>query len=128
MQRKYHLFDAQGKILGRMAVEVAKVLSGRRKTDFVPHVDGGDFAVVINSDGVAVSGNKKEGKIYHRFSGYPGGITSISLAEQIKKDSREIIKMAVYGMLPKNRLRSKMMKRLLIYKNGKHGRKVDVNH
>jgi len=116
MNRKYHLFNAQGKILGRLAVEIAKVLSGRNKVDFTPNVDGGDFAVITNSDEVKVTGNKTKGKIYYRFSGYPGGITEIAFKDQIKKDSRKIIKSAVYGMLPKNKLRRCMLKRLFIYK------------
>ena len=115
MKRSYHLFNAQGKILGRLSVEIARVISGKTKVDFAPNVDGGDFAVVINSDGVEVSGNKKEDKMYHQFSGYPGGITSIAFKDQVKRDSRKIIKDSVYGMLPKNKLRNEMMKRLLIY-------------
>jgi len=116
--RKYYLFNAQGKILGRLAVEIAKVLSGRNKVDFTPNIDGGDFAVVINADEVKVTGNKTKDKIYYRFSGYPGGIREVVFKDQIKKDSRKIIKSAVYGMLPKNKLRSLMLKRLLIYKTG----------
>jgi len=77
MNRQYHLFDAQGKVLGRLATEIAKILSGRNKVDYVPHIDGGDFVIVINADKVRVTGNKMEGKIYHKYSGYPGGISSI---------------------------------------------------
>jgi large subunit ribosomal protein L13 len=128
MERKYHLFNAQGKILGRLSVEIARVLSGKTKVDFAPNVDGGDFAVVINSDGIEVSGNKKEDKIYHQFSGYPGGITSIAFKDQLKRDSRKIIKDSVYGMLPKNKLRNVMMKRLLIYKDENHKHKIDIQH
>lgn len=126
MDRKYYLFDARGKILGRMAVDIAKILSGKSKPDFAPNIDGGDFAVVINSDEVAVTGNKMKGKIYHRFSGYPGGITSISMGDQLKKDSRKVIGNAVFGMLPKNKLRSKMMQRLMIYKNEEHKHKINI--
>ena len=74
-KRQYHLFDAQGKVLGRMATEIAKVLDGRNKVDYTPHIDGGDVAIVINADKIRVTGNKLEGKIYHSFSGYPGGIS-----------------------------------------------------
>ncbi len=127
--RKYHLFSVQGKILGRIAVDIARVLSGKEKVDFAPHIDAGDFVVVTDSDEIAVTGNKKEGKIYHRFSGYPGGITSISLGDQIEKDSRKVIEKAVFGMLPKNRLRGKMMKRLFIYKKeDRHNHKIDIKH
>ncbi len=128
IQRKHHLFDAEGKILGRLAVEIAAVLRGKNKVDFVPHVDGGDIAVVINSDRIVVSGNKMEGKIYHHFSGYPGGITSIKLKDQLKKDSRKVIEAAVAGMLSKNKLRDKMMKRLLVYKGAEQAHKIDVTH
>jgi large subunit ribosomal protein L13 len=118
MTRQYHLFDANGKVLGRLATEIAKVLSGRNKVDYVPNIDGGDFAIVINSD-----------KIYHRFSGYPGGITSIALKDLLKKDSKKVIQNAVYGMLPKNKLRDKMMKRLKIHEGAEHNIKnIDVTH
>jgi large subunit ribosomal protein L13 len=129
MKRQYHLFDAQGKVLGRLATEIAKTLSGKNKIDYVAHIDGGDFVVVINSDKVRVTGNKAEGKIYHHFSGYPGGISSITFKDQIKKDSRKIIHGAVYGMLPKNKLRDKMMLRLDIFKDAEHGKKnIEVTH
>lgn len=128
IERKYHLFDAQGKILGRLSTEVALILRGKNKIDFTPNVDGGDFAVVINSDQVAVTGKKMEDKIYHRFSGYPGGITSVKLKEQMIKDSRKVIEHSVYHMLSKNKLRNRMMTRLLIYKDGKHPHKIDITH
>lgn len=120
MNRKYFVIDAQGKILGRLAAQAATVLSGKRKVDFAPHIDGGDFVVVINTDGIVATGKKGDQKMYHRFSGYPGGITSISLKDQMKKDSRKVIESAVYGMLPKNKLRDPMMTRLLLYKNADH--------
>ena len=123
MERKFYLFDAEKKPLGRMATEIAKILSGRTKIDYKPNVDGGDSVVVINSDVLKVTGNKMQGKIYHRFSGYPSGITSLSLEEMIKRDSREVVKKAVYGMLPKNKLRKKMILRLKIYKNETHPHK-----
>lgn len=128
INRKYHLIDAQGKILGRLATEISKILSGRLKTDYTPNIDGGDSVVLINADQVTVSGNKKKGKIYHRFSGYPGGITSIAFEDQLKRDSRKIIENAVFGMLPKNRLRNEMMKRLLVYKDDKYEEAIDIKH
>ncbi len=128
LKRKYHLFDADGKILGRLATEIVKVLRGRDKADWAPHTDRGDFAVVINSDRIAVTGNKMEGKIYHRFSGYPGGITSVKLRDQLKKDSCKVVEAAVYGMLPKNKLRNPMRRRLLIYKDATHRHKIDLTH
>lgn len=120
IDRTYHLFDAQGKVLGRLATEIAKTLIGKNKVDYAPHIDGGDFVVIINCDGVTVTGNKRTAKMYHRFSGYPGGITSIAFKDQIKKDSRKVLWQAVYNMLPKNSLRDRMLTRLLLYKNGEH--------
>jgi large subunit ribosomal protein L13 len=120
LDRKYHHFDGQGKIVGRLATEIAKVLMGKARPDYAPHLDQGDFVVVTNLDGLTVSGNKADDKIYHRFSGYPGGITSISFRDQLKKDSRRILHQAVYNMLPKNKLRSRMMTRLFLYKGAEH--------
>jgi len=128
IERKYHLFDASGKILGRLSTEIALILRGKNKVNFTPNIDGGDFVVVINSDKIAVTGKKMEDKIYHRFSGYPGGITSIKLKDQITKDSRKVIEHSIYNMLSKNKLRGKMMTRLLIYKDDKHSHKIDTTH
>ncbi|EKE15737.1 MAG: hypothetical protein ACD_11C00108G0031 [uncultured bacterium] len=128
MERKIHLFDAKNKVLGRLATEVARTLSGKNKVDFVPHIDSGDIVVVINADKVAVTGNKLEGKIYHRFSGYPGGITAVSLKDLLKNDPTKVIKNALYGMLPKNKLRDVMMKRLHVVVGSEHQYKIDVTH
>ena len=129
MKRQKHLFDAQGKVLGRLATEIAKVISGRNKVDYTPHIDGGDVVIVINSDKVRVTGNKLDGKIYHHFSGYPGGISSISLKNLLKKDSKKVIQNAVYGMLPKNKLRDKMMLRLHVYECAEHNHKnIEITH
>ena len=126
--RKYHLFDVSGKILGRLSTEIALILRGKNKADFTPNVDGGDFVVVINSDKVAVTGKKMDDKIYHRFSGYPGGITSVKLKDQMAKDSRKVIVHSIYHMLAKNKLRNRMMTRLLVYKDEKHKHKIDITH
>ncbi len=127
--RATHLFDAQGQVLGRLATEIVKVLSGKGKATFAPHIDGGDIVIVTNTDGVEVTGNKKNGKMYHRFSGYPGGITSISFKDQREKDSTKLIWQAVYGMLPKNSLRARMLTRLRLFKGAEYGnRKIDVTH
>jgi len=117
MNRQYHLFDAQGKVLGRLATEIAKILSGRDKIDYVPHIDGGDFVIVINADKIRVTGN----------SGYPGGISSISLKDLLVKDAGKVIQNAVYGMLPKNKLRDKMMLRLTAVAGENHGCKTTIN-
>ena len=114
MERKYHLFDAKEKNLGRMATEIANVLSGRNKVDFAPNVDGGEYVVIVNSDQVQTTGGKMKKKMYHHYSGYPGGIKSLRLEEKIEKDSRKVFQEAVYGMLPKNKLRDQMIKRLKI--------------
>lgn len=128
-ERAVHLFDARGKVLGRLATEIAKVLSGRDKVDFVPHIDGGDVVIVINAADIVATGRKMQQKTYHRFSGYPGGITSITLKDQLKKDARKVIENAVFGMLPKNKLRAKMMKRLYIYNDAQHAHtNVTVTH
>lgn len=129
MNRQYHLFDAQGKVLGRLATEIAKVLSGRNKVDYVPHVDGGDFVVVINMEKIKVTGQKMDDKIYHKFSGYPGGISSIALKDLLKKDAQKVMQNAVYGMLPKNKLRDRMMLRLSVFRGAEHDVKhIDVTH
>ena len=125
MERKYYQIDAQGKVLGRLATEIVKFLSGKNKVSYTPNKDGGDFVVVTNSDGVIVTGNKSQDKKYYRFSGYPGGIKEISFEKQLKKDSRKLIEAAVKGMLPKNKLSSAMMTRLLIYKNQEHDHNID---
>lgn len=124
IDRKYHLFDAEGKVLGRLATEIVRLLMGKHKVSYAPHIDGGDFVVITNADGIAVTGNKAEKKIYHRFSGYPGGIHSISLGDQMKKDSRKVLWQAVYNMLPKNKLRDRMLTRLRINKKAEHTEKV----
>ncbi|KKP56934.1 MAG: 50S ribosomal protein L13 [Candidatus Moranbacteria bacterium GW2011_GWF2_34_56] len=124
-ERKYYQIDAQGKVLGRLATEIVKFLSGKNKVSYTPNKDGGDFVVVTNSDGVIVTGNKSQDKKYYRFSGYPGGIKEISFEKQLKKDSRKLIEAAVKGMLPKNKLSSAMMTRLLIYKNQEHDHNID---
>jgi len=111
-----HTIDATGKILGRLAVEVTNLLRGKGKTDFVPYLDKGDQVTVINTDRIKVTGQKMKKKIYYHHSGYPGGIKEINLERLMEKDSRQVIKKAVYGMLPKNKLRDKMIKKLTLYK------------
>ncbi len=129
IDRNVHLFDARGKVLGRLATEIAQAVSGRDKVDFTPHIDGGDVVVVINAAEIVATGRKMQQKTYHRFSGYPGGISSITLKDQIKKDARKVIENAVYGMLPKNKLRAKMMSRLHVYNGAEHGHtNVTITH
>jgi len=117
---EYVVFDAKGKILGRLATKIAKTLSGKGKVDFQPNVGGSDWAIVVNSDKVRLSGAKAKNKIYHKHSGYPGGITSISFDDLVKKDSTKVIELAVKGMLPKNKLSRAAMKRLRVFKGENH--------
>ncbi|MEA2113115.1 MAG: 50S ribosomal protein L13 [Patescibacteria group bacterium] len=113
---KKHIIDAENKILGRLAVEVANLLRGKGKVNFVPYLDVGDNVVIINTDRIKVTGRKLKQKIYYRHSGYPGGIKGEALGALLKRDSRRVIKAAVYGMLPKNKLRDKMIKKLKLYR------------
>ncbi len=114
INRKWHLIDASKENLGRVATRIAMLLQGKHKTGFVKHIDGGDYVVVVNSEQVKVTGNKEEAKIYDRYSGYPGGRKEISLKDLRIKKPMTIIYQAVHGMLPKNKLRSKMLTRLKI--------------
>jgi len=106
--------DASGKILGRLATEIAIFLRGKNRPDFLPHEDVGDTVEVSNIEKLKISGNKFNDKVYWRHTGYPGGIKKTTYSELIEKDSGASLKKAVYGMLPKNRLRNRMMKRLTI--------------
>lgn len=116
LKRETYIIDASEKILGRLAVEIANLLRGRNKPGFQRHLDMGDEVVVFNIDKIKVTGKKKQQKIYYRHSLYPGGLKKKRLEELLERDSREILKKAVYGMLPKNRLRPRMIKRLKMYR------------
>lgn len=120
IERKWYIVDAKDVVLGRLAVKVADILRGKYKPIFSPAVDCGDYVIVVNADKVKVTGGKEEKKIYHRHSGYPGGIRSFTFQEMIEKDSRKIIEKAVKGMLPKNRLSSEMIKKLKVFKEADH--------
>lgn len=120
IKRSWHLVDAKDKILGRLATQIANFLMGKNKPYFVPHLDCGDYVVVVNAKQVRVSGKKFSQKKYYRHSGYPGGFREITLGEQMVKDSRKVIYHAVSGMLPKNKLRDKRLVRLKIFIDTKH--------
>ena len=120
IKREWHLINAQDQILGRMAVQVAALLMGKNKTSFVPYLDGGDYVVVINAAKVKVTGRKAENKLYYRHSGYPGGFKKVTLAQQMAKDPTQIVRHAIEGMLPKNKLRGLWLKRLFIYQGDEH--------
>jgi large subunit ribosomal protein L13 len=119
--KKYFLFDCEDFILGRMATKIAFLLQGKDKPDFAPNVEGSVGIIAINSDKLRVTGRKKDDKAYHTYSGYPGGITSRKLKDVIERDSRQVIWNAIYGMLPKNKLRDRLMKKMLICKDENHG-------
>lgn len=120
IKRNYHLVDANQKVLGRLATEIATKLMGKHKAEFVPFLDTGDFVVVTNAASVLVTGKKEEQKKYARHSGYPGGFRVEILADLRKRKPEEIIKHAVAGMLPKTKLGKKMIKKLYIFSGDKH--------
>ena len=112
MQRQTHVIDVKDKILGRLASRIAILLRGKHKPDFFPYKDMGDIVVIKNVRGLKVTGRKMTQKIYYRYSGYPGGLKETSLKRLLKTKPEEVLKKAVYGMLPKNKLREKQIKRL----------------
>ena len=120
IKRDWFVVDAEGHTLGRLASEIAQILRGKKKPSFTPHMDMGDFVVVVNADKVKVSGKKEEDKSYFRHSGYPGGITQISLKKVRQVYPERIIMNAVKGMLPHNRLGRKLLTHLKVYKGALH--------
>lgn len=118
--RKHYLMDAENQILGRLAVKAALLLSGKRKVDYTSNVDNGDFVVIVNATKIAVTGNKLQAKTYTSFSGYPGGFKIKTLERVLKTRPTEVIRHAVRGMLPKNKLGSRMITRLKIYAGPEH--------
>jgi large subunit ribosomal protein L13 len=119
-QRDWLVVDAEGQTLGRLATRIADALRGKRKPEYTPHVDTGDFVVVVNAEKIRVTGNKLEQKRYWRHSGYPGGIKSRSLAEMLDRRPEEVIRKAVKGMLPRNRLARKQLTKLKVYAGPDH--------
>lgn len=120
VKRDWYVIDAEGKTLGRLAAEIARRLRGKHKPEYTPHVDTGDYIVVINAEKVHVTGSKEQNKIYHRHSGYPGGIKSINLGKLRKSHPERIIETAVKGMLPKNPLGRAMYRKLKVYSGPQH--------
>jgi large subunit ribosomal protein L13 len=119
-QRDWYLVDAEGKTLGRLATQIADTLRGKRKPEYTPHVDTGDFVIVVNAAKVEVTGNKRTDKVYYRHTGYPGGIRSRTLAEMLQRQPEEVIRKAVKGMLPRNRLARRQLTKLKIYAGPEH--------
>ena len=120
VRREWFLVDAEGKTLGRLASEIARRLKGKHKPIFTPHVDTGDYIVVVNAEKVAVTGNKLKDKMYHHHTGYIGNLKSISLEKQLQKAPERVIEAAVRGMLPRNPLGRAMMKKLRIFAGPEH--------
>ena len=120
IERRWYVVDAEGKTLGRLASEVAKVLTGKNKPAYVPHMDVGDFVIVVNAEKVRVTGRKLDQKRYYRHSQYPGGLRSISLRDQLRRFPERVIQHAVKGMLPKNTLGKHQLSKLKVYAGGEH--------
>ncbi len=120
VKRDWYVIDAENKVLGRLSTEIARRLRGKHKPEYTPHVDTGDYIVVINAEKVAVTGNKEKGKNYYRHTGYPGGLKTISLEKQRAQHPERIIEAAVKGMLPKNSLGRAMFRKLKVYAGTEH--------
>ncbi|HWI22639.1 MAG TPA: 50S ribosomal protein L13 [Baekduia sp.] len=119
-ERNWYVVDANGKTLGRLATQIAEQLRGKGKPEYTPHVDTGDFVIVVNAEKIAVTGNKLADKLYYRHSGYPGGIRSRTLAEMLERRPEEVIRKAVKGMLPRNRLARQQLTKLKVYAGPDH--------
>lgn len=122
-EASWHLIDVSGQYVGRIATKIARLLMGKQKVTYTPHIDAGDYVVAINTDGLKISGKKADQKIYFHFSGYPGGLSRTPYKDLFKKDSGQVLRNAVWGMLPKNKLRDKKIKRLKLFRGGTHPHK-----
>ena len=120
VERRWFVVDAEGKTLGRLATQIADTLRGKGKPEYTPHVDTGDFVVVVNAEKVVLTGNKLDQKIYYRHSGYPGGLRERTAREELERRPTEGLRMAVRGMLPKNRLARQQINKLKIYAGPEH--------
>ena len=120
IERRWYVVDADGQTLGRLATRIADTLRGKRKPEYTPHVDTGDFVVVVNAEKIAVTGKKLDEKIYYRHSGYPGGLRSRTLREQLERRPTEVLRKAVKGMLPRNRLANRQITKLKVYSGPEH--------
>ena len=121
VERKWYLMDASSATLGRLSTQIAQLLTGKGKPMYTPHIDCGDFVVVINADKLRVTGDKKLKKIYYRHSGYPGALKEKTLQDMLDDDSTKVVYASVKGMLPVNKLRAERLKRLKIYAGDQHG-------
>lgn len=120
VKRDWYVIDAEGKTLGRLASEVASRLRGKHKTTYTPHVDTGDYIVVVNAEKVAVTGNKRSDKTYYRHTGFPGGIKSLTFDKLIERKPEQVIELAVKGMMPRNPLGRAMLRKLKVYAGTEH--------
>jgi large subunit ribosomal protein L13 len=120
VERAWYVVDAEGQTLGRLATRIADTLRGKGKPTYTPHVDTGDFVIVVNADKIVVTGNKLDQKRYYRHSGYPGGLRSRTLREQLDRRPTEVIRTAVKGMLPRNKLASRQITKLKVYAGPEH--------
>ncbi|MGD8625781.1 MAG: 50S ribosomal protein L13 [Anaerolineae bacterium] len=120
IERDWFVVDAEGQTLGRLASRIAPILKGKHKPTYTPHLDCGDFVIIVNAEKVQVTGRKMDQKIYYRHSGYPGGIKSISLRDQLARYPERVLQAAVRGMLPKNKLGRRMIKKLKVYAGDEH--------
>lgn len=120
VERKWYLVDAEGKVLGRLSSEVAKILRGKHRPIFTPHVDTGDHVIIINASKVVLTGKKLENKVYYRYSGYPGGLKSVTAKKLMQTKPERLLWLAIKGMLPKNKLGRAMLKKVKIYSGPTH--------
>ncbi len=120
VERKWYLIDAEGQTLGRLATEISRILRGKNKPQYTPHVDTGDFVVVVNAEKAIVTGRKAEQKVYYRHSGYPGGLKETSYEVMLERKPTEILRRAVRGMMPKTRLGRQQLRKLKIYAGPEH--------
>ena len=120
VERKWYVVDAEGKTLGRMASAVAAILRGKNKPTYTPHVDCGDYVIIINADKVAVTGKKRQEKIYKRHTGYPGGLRELTFEQLMEKHPEEVVRHAVKGMMPNGKLGRQMFKKLKVYAGAEH--------
>ncbi|CAN5651367.1 50S ribosomal protein L13 [soil metagenome] len=120
IQREWHVIDATDVRLGRLAVQVATLLRGKHKSTYAPHMDGGDFVIIINAGKVSLSGDKATNKMAYRHSGYPGGLSQTPFGELLEKDPRRAVEKAVWGMLPKNKLSRQLIRKLKVYAGPEH--------
>lgn len=120
IEKKWYIVDLEGKTLGRATTEIARVLMGKNKPTYSPAVDTGDFVIAVNADKVKLTGNKLQQKMYYSYSGYIGGLKSINAEDLLQKDSTRVVEHAVKGMLPKNKMGRKLLKKLKIYRTSEH--------